>query len=224
MIQLFSCRCEPRVRSIRHVKSQVQRLPSKAVSQSHVCSNLIWNTNLKRKVQLPSRQKNEMSSTSESSLLCKTHFLFSSQTWNPEDKILESYAPESICQSQISKDLQHSSRRLTRRSGHGRSWHRPHRRRRAIEISRWKRWWKSIRREWCSNCQSAHSQVLSECPWWCHTWRWHWLHRIPCHTATTGCWCCSNLSPPLCHLLVTFHLRASMLLFRPRMLKHPLGL
>ena len=64
MIQLFSCRCEPRVRSIRHVKSQVQRLPSKAVSQSQVCSNLIWITKPKRKVQLPSRQKNEMSSTS----------------------------------------------------------------------------------------------------------------------------------------------------------------
>ena len=64
MIQLFSCRGEPRVRSIRHVKSQVRRLPSKAVSQSHVCSNLIWITNPKRKVQLPSRQKNEMSSTS----------------------------------------------------------------------------------------------------------------------------------------------------------------
>ena len=42
MIQLFSCRCEPRVWDLCHLTSKVQRLLSKAVSQTHVCSNLIW--------------------------------------------------------------------------------------------------------------------------------------------------------------------------------------
>ena len=42
MIQLFSCRCEPKVRDLCHLTSKVQRLLSKAVSQTHVCSNLIW--------------------------------------------------------------------------------------------------------------------------------------------------------------------------------------
>ena len=40
--------------------------------------------------------------------------------------ILETYAPESSCQSQIiCKDLQHSSRSWTRRGGHSRSCHPP---------------------------------------------------------------------------------------------------
>ena len=70
--------------------------------------------------------------------------------------ILETYAPESSCQSQIIyKDLQHSSRSWTRRGGHSRSCHtrwsgrhtrwRGQIRRRTIVVSRWEWWWKSVR-------------------------------------------------------------------------------
>ena len=69
--------------------------------------------------------------------------------------ILETYAPESSCQSQIiCKDLQHSSRSWTRRGGHSRSCHprwsgrharwSRHVRWRSIVVSRWEWWWKSI--------------------------------------------------------------------------------
>ena len=72
--------------------------------------------------------------------------------------ILETYAPESSCQSQIIyKDLQHSSRRWTRRGGHSRSchtrWSGRHTRWsgqvrwRTIVVSRWEWWRKSIRRD-----------------------------------------------------------------------------
>ena len=57
MIQLFSCRCEPKVRNLCHLTSKVQRLLPKALSQTHVCSNLIWIPRyFKRKAQLSSRQ------------------------------------------------------------------------------------------------------------------------------------------------------------------------
>ena len=42
MIQLFSRRCEPKVRDLCHLTSKVPRLLPKALSQTHVCSNLIW--------------------------------------------------------------------------------------------------------------------------------------------------------------------------------------
>ena len=160
------------------------------------------------------------------------HFLFSSQTWNPDDTILETYAPESSCQSQIIyKDLQHSSRRGTRRSGHSRSchtrWSGRHTRwsgqvrRRTIVVSRWEWWWKSI--QWDRHAAITRHRRHRSLRWWGQTRRWHWLSRIHCHT-TALCWCRSNLSPPLRHLLVTFHFRALMLLFRLRMLKlDPLG-
>ena len=57
MIQLFSCRCEPKVRDLCHLTSKVQRLLSKAVSPNTCMFKFDMNLkDLKRKAQLPSRQ------------------------------------------------------------------------------------------------------------------------------------------------------------------------
>ena len=134
MIQLFSCRCEPKVRDLCHLTSKVQRLLPKALSQTHVCSNLIWIPKyFKRKAQLFSRQNwnaihfcicNSLQNTLSFQLPNLKSRRNDPRTWNPDDMILETYAPESFCQSQIiCKDLQHSSRSWTRRCGHMRSCH-----------------------------------------------------------------------------------------------------
>ena len=56
----------------------------------------------------------------------------------------------SACAGEERPSLFSDSGNHTRLSGHVRSWNRPHRRRRAIIISRWEWWWKSIRRDWYS--------------------------------------------------------------------------
>ena len=105
--------------------------------------------------------------------------------------ILETYAPESSCQSQIiCKDLQHSSRSWTRRGGHSRSchtrWSGRHtrwsgqRRRRTIVVSRWEWWWKAI--SWDRHAAITRHRRHRSPRWWGQTRRWHWLSRIHCHT------------------------------------------
>ena len=70
-------------------------------------------------------------------------------TWNQDDMILETYAPESCVNHKSSAKiyLQHPSRSWTRRCGHMRSCHprwSGHRRRRSIVVSLWGKRWKSI--------------------------------------------------------------------------------
>ena len=94
-------------------------------------------------------------------------------------------------------------------------------RRRTIVVSRWEWWWKSI--SWDRHAAITRHRRHWSPRWWGQARRWHLLSRIHCHTTALG-WCCCFLSPPLCHLLVTFHFRALKLLFRLRMLKlDPLG-
>ena len=76
MIQLFSCRCEPKVRNLCHLTSKVQRLLSKAVSQTHVCSNLIWISKTWKERHNFLQDKTEMQSTSASAILCKNTLSF----------------------------------------------------------------------------------------------------------------------------------------------------
>ena len=124
MIQFFSCRCEPRVWNIRHGKPTVQNFPQKLWA-SHMYVQ-IWHESQRLEKKGTTSFKTTLKSNPLLHLqpFAKTHFLFSLPTWNPDEMILETYAPESSCQSQIiCKDLQHSSRSWTRRGGHSRSRH-----------------------------------------------------------------------------------------------------
>ena len=80
--------------------------------------------------------------------------------------ILETYAPESSCQSPLlCKDLQHSSRSWTRRGGHMRSCHPRgigHRRRWTIVVSLWWIRWKSI--SWDRHAAINPTQASLESP------------------------------------------------------------
>ena len=129
------------------------------MSHSHACSN--------PKDESPNSQNNiflqdmktKRHQSLNSSLFCRTHFLFNSQPWNLDDQILESYAPESQHKSKDQKISFKSSRSLTRLSWHARCWHCPHRRR--IEVSRW--WWETytVALEHHSHCQSAYASAAS---------------------------------------------------------------
>ena len=92
--------------------------------------------------------------------------------------ILETYAPESSCQSQIiCKALQQSSRSGTRRGGHMRSghtrWSGRHTRwsgqsrRRTIVVSRWEWWWKSI--SWDRHAAITRHRRHRSPRWWGQT-------------------------------------------------------
>ena len=118
--------------------------------------------------------------------------------------ILETYAPESSCQSQIiCKNLQHSSRSWTRRGGHRRSGHTRwsgrhtrwsgHSRRRTIVVSRWEWWWKSI--SWDRHAAITRHRRHRSPRWWGQSRRWHWLSRIHCHTTALS-WLMLLLSQP----------------------------
>ena len=113
--------------------------------------------------------------------------------------ILETYAPESSCQSPlICKDLQHSSRSWTRRGGHMRSCHPRgigHRRRWTIVVSLWWIRWKSI--SWDRHAAITRHRRHWSPRWWGQTRRWHWLSRIRWSTSTLGCYS----SPPRCRSL-----------------------
>ena len=151
--------------------------------------------------------------------LCKTHFLFSLPTWNPDEMILETYAPESSCQSPlICKDLQHSSRSWTRRGGHMRSGHprwSGHSRRRTLVVSGGSGGGNPY--PGIGMLPSPDIGVIGV-PDGGQTRRWHWLSRIQWSTSTLGCYS----SPPRCHLLISlgfcplkFLLCFRMLVFQP---------
>ena len=90
MIQLFSCRCEPKVRDLCHLTSKVQRLLPKSFEPKHMYVQIWYESQITSKERHNSLQdKTEMLSTSASATLCKTHFLFSLPTWNPDEMILE---------------------------------------------------------------------------------------------------------------------------------------
>ena len=99
MIQLFSCRCEPKVRDLCHLTSKVQRLLSKAMSQTHVCSNLIWISKTWKERHNFLQDKTEMQSTSASATLCKNTLSFqltNLKSWRYDSRGLRSRISLSI--------------------------------------------------------------------------------------------------------------------------------
>ena len=161
MIQLFSCRCEPKARNLCHLTSKVQRLLPKALSQTHVCSSLKWISRyFKRKAQLSSWQSwnanhfwicNSLQNTLSFQLANLKSRRNDPSAWKQNDMILETYAPESCVNHQSSAkiDIQPPSRSWTRRCGQMRSCHPRgigHRRRWTIVVSRCGKRWKTISR------------------------------------------------------------------------------
>ena len=136
--------------------------------------------------------------------------------------ILETYAPESFCPSQIiCKDLQHSSRCWTRGGRHMRSCHPSwsrHRRRRTIVVSLGGNGGNPY--PGIGMLPSPDIGVIGVPDGWGQTRRWHWLSRIRWGTSTLGCYS----GPPRCHVLISLCFCPFIFLLCFRVLVfHPFG-